>query len=587
MKDRYIFWALLIVVTLFGATLRFVGLPQRGLAFYDEGVLHQEAIFIRDLVWAFEQSIWLKLSDICKGTNLWVCPDQTRMLLNNTAGISPYDAKPLHWGIVALGITGFGNTDYVGPVCMALFGTATIPIAFLIGKTLSDDKTGLLAALLLASNPMHVSYSRSGLAEADSVFFFSLAIYLLIRGRSTISRNRTIWLMGAGFFGAAAAGANHRWLLLGYAVLLVLLSWYSLLQKRPFRGFLGESAIMTSAYASLLLAYEVPWYIFVLIFKRCGQVLPFETYFEQLTHLYSSQFVPIGLKISDFFVAIPILWILGGPFYILSLLLATAWILLARRARRQFAVMAIWFLIPLIWFSVYGLKLARYLSLTIPAGCLIIALALSSVPGFLRIPNKHSPSAKRTISFSISAIWLFLLISSSLLQGIKFFQQETGYPYAFRLLRETGAPKHFSTQYYLSLTYLGKENSRMIPVSLEELREGYYDGYRYFLVDLQVYFDGYNQWPERQQVLYEVMNSIEPRWNLGNTIGSTPQYILEHNLDWTESTSFLYTPEKYDLLTEIRIYDLQEYFALAPKLGDGFSANSLLPSLTIRLPSDQ
>ncbi|MGC8958957.1 MAG: ArnT family glycosyltransferase [Chloroflexia bacterium] len=559
MKTQYIPLALLLAITAFGAALRFAGLPQQGLAFYDEGALHQEALFIHDLTQASERSARLKFSDVYRGTNLWTCSEQTTVLLNNLAGIPPYDAKPLHWGIVALGIAGFGNVDWVGPICMAVLGTATIPLVFLIGKTLSDVKTGLLAALCLALNPLHVFYSRTGLAEADSVFFLSLAVYLLIRGFSTSKRQRSIWLIGTGLSGAVAAGTNHRYLLLGYAVLLALLFWQNLRQKRTFRSFLGELAIMTGPYVGLLLGYEVPWYTLVLIFKRCRQALPFETYLEQLLSLYSSQFVPKGLRVSDFFTVIPMLWLLCGPFYLVLLLAATTWIVVTR-ARQQFAVIVMWLIIPMVWFSTYGLKLARYLSLTIPAGCLIVAFALASMPGILWTPVKLPLLARKAISLGVPGVWLILIVSGNLLQGVWQIRQETGYPSAFRLLGDNGA-KHFSTQYYLSLTYLGRENTRMMPASLEELCDGYQEGYRYFLVDLQVYFDGYDRWPERLQVLQEVMSSIDPRWVFPNPIGGTPQYILEHNFDWAKSISFLHTSERYALLKEIRIYDLRDYFA--------------------------
>lgn len=77
------------------------------------------------------------------------------------------------------------------------------------------------------------------------------------------------------------------------------------------------------------------------------------------------------------------------------------------------------------------------------------------------------------------------------------------------------------------------------------------------------------------QVLQEVMNSTKPKRVFPNMIGDTPQYILEHNFDWARSISFLYTPEQYDLLMEIRIYDLQDYFASASKPG----SNPVLESL--------
>jgi len=551
-------WTLLLLtlITALGGTLRLIGLPQKGLAFYDEGVLHQEALFTSYLIRFLAQSIWLKVSDTLHGTDFWTCGEQTNLLLDQYAGIPPYDAKPLHWGIVALAIAVFGNADFAGPTSMAIFGILTIPLIFLIGKKLFGTPAGLLAAFLLALNPFHLAYSRQGFAESDSVFFFSLSIYLLLCSFET---KQWKWLAGGSAVAGISALANHRYLILGYGIFFSLYAILGLTKKYSFKSLLKGLLLATCSYTGIFLVSELPWYILVLLFKRCGEVLPFETYFEQLLHLYSAQFIPVGFRTEGIFSIFSILWILAGPFHTVLTVTAFLWII----AERKFAsglVVIVWFTLPLIWFSLYALKLSRYLSLVIPAGCLAAAFALASC--FNLLSKRMGTFSRRPLIVMLAWIGVVMVGLGSLPQILGILRQASGYPQAFYLLQSTGAPKHFSTQYFLSATYLGKENSRMMPVSIDELRQAYQEGYHYYLVDLQVYFDGYDRWAERLQVLQQITYSTQPRWIVANPIGATPQYPLEHNFDWAETQIMLRALGETGLLTEIRIYDLRDYFGL-------------------------
>ncbi len=63
-----------------------------------------------------------------------------------------------------------------------LLGTATIYLVYLLGVEFRNVRTGLIAALIFAVYPVHVSTSRSiGLIGIVAAFFFLLTIYLFIR----------------------------------------------------------------------------------------------------------------------------------------------------------------------------------------------------------------------------------------------------------------------------------------------------------------------------------------------------------------------------------------------------------------------
>jgi hypothetical protein len=63
-----------------------------------------------------------------------------------------------------------------------IFGTLTIPAVYLLARSLLDRPTALLAALILATFPPHISLSRIGLNNITDPLFGTLALAFLARG---------------------------------------------------------------------------------------------------------------------------------------------------------------------------------------------------------------------------------------------------------------------------------------------------------------------------------------------------------------------------------------------------------------------
>ncbi len=63
-----------------------------------------------------------------------------------------------------------------------ILGTLGIPALYLLAKTLFDRKTALIAALLLATFPPHIQFSRIGINNIADPLFGTLAIAFLARG---------------------------------------------------------------------------------------------------------------------------------------------------------------------------------------------------------------------------------------------------------------------------------------------------------------------------------------------------------------------------------------------------------------------
>jgi mannosyltransferase len=81
----------------------------------------------------------------------------------------------------------------------AIFGTLTIPVAFLAGRELGSRRAGLVAAAFVAVNPFLVWYSQEARAYALLVLLGALGLYLFARALRTPSeRNLTLWVVASG-----------------------------------------------------------------------------------------------------------------------------------------------------------------------------------------------------------------------------------------------------------------------------------------------------------------------------------------------------------------------------------------------------
>jgi mannosyltransferase len=159
-------------------------------------------------------------------------------------------APPLYYAL-AWGWTQVFGTGEVGLRSLSAFaGVATIPVAYFIGRELRGTRTGLLAAALVAVNPMLVWYSQEARAYALLGLFCALSLLFCVRalendGRDE-KRDSVLW----GVFSALAL-ATH------YFAVFPLVAEVLLLWRRRGRAMLPGLWILGAAAALLApLAYH-------------------------------------------------------------------------------------------------------------------------------------------------------------------------------------------------------------------------------------------------------------------------------------------------------------------------------------------
>ncbi len=129
--------------------------------------------------------------------HFWLAPDSNVPLLAPFGSITAF---PWLYPYLQAGAVGIFGRDLEGlRAVSAVLGTLTVPAVYLLAKTLFDRKTALLAALLLATFPPHVHFSRLGLNNVADPLFGTLALAFLARGLK--SRRRMDFAIGGAALG--------------------------------------------------------------------------------------------------------------------------------------------------------------------------------------------------------------------------------------------------------------------------------------------------------------------------------------------------------------------------------------------------
>ncbi|MGA8745581.1 MAG: glycosyltransferase family 39 protein [Solirubrobacterales bacterium] len=210
-KARWFFWAV-IGLTAIGAAIRFSTL---GLQSYR----HDEAVTAGRVLAA---SLSRTMHEVWAGES------------------TPPLYYLLAWGWSHL----FGVREVGLRSLSALFGTATIPVAYLIGRELIGRRSGFALAAIVAVNPMLVWYSQDARAYALLVLLSSVALLFFLRARrSGAARDLAWWAL----FSALALATHY----FAFFPLVIEAVWL-LATVRPLRAVLW--AVGAVAIAGLALA---------------------------------------------------------------------------------------------------------------------------------------------------------------------------------------------------------------------------------------------------------------------------------------------------------------------------------------------
>lgn len=131
------------------------------------------------------------------------------------------ESNPPLYYVLAWGWAKAFGTGEVGLRSLsALFGAATVPVAYCLGRELVSARCGLIAAALVAVNPMLIWYSQEARSYALLVFFGALSLLFFARVlRTRGGRDLTLWMLASAlalcshYFAVFPVGIEAAWLL--------------------------------------------------------------------------------------------------------------------------------------------------------------------------------------------------------------------------------------------------------------------------------------------------------------------------------------------------------------------------------------
>jgi len=128
-------------------------------------------------------------------------------------------APPLYYALAWVWTQVTGTGEFGLRSLSAVAGVATVPVAYLIGLELRGRRTGLMAAALVAVNPMLLWYSQEGRAYALFALLCAISLLFCVRAlRDGRRRDFTLWGVAS-----ALALATHYFAVFPLAAEVVLL----------------------------------------------------------------------------------------------------------------------------------------------------------------------------------------------------------------------------------------------------------------------------------------------------------------------------------------------------------------------------
>lgn len=270
---------------------------------------------------------------------------------------------PLYVWLTSVSFLVFGVTEFAVRFFSAVFGGLTLMVIYKMGKELHSSKVGFIAAMLFGLNPFVSFYARQGQFDAALAFFLSLSILYLLRYEARGGLHYA--LLG----GLAIGAALMTKLFVGFGIPLAYFFWKAATHegKEP----LWKPLVVTLGMALLVAA---PWHIYMTSTRGFGNplfLLDASAVVERSVAGVEGNIKPLEVfyYVNQLFVLFPlgVIWFTVGIYRIF------------RNRDRAWLLLAIWFTVFFVVFTLMRTKLAVYLLPMLVPASLIAAYSLVAV----------------------------------------------------------------------------------------------------------------------------------------------------------------------------------------------------------------
>jgi 4-amino-4-deoxy-L-arabinose transferase-like glycosyltransferase len=114
---------------------------------------------------------------------------------------------PLFYVVMRLWTQLFGDGDFAGVILPVIFGAALIPTLFVVGRSLFNEETGIVAASFAALSPILTEYSAVARPYSLIPLLALLSTFALIRGLHQTTKSVLVAYVGA----TTALVYTHNW----------------------------------------------------------------------------------------------------------------------------------------------------------------------------------------------------------------------------------------------------------------------------------------------------------------------------------------------------------------------------------------
>lgn len=272
---------------------------------------------------------------------------------------SPWYEKPvlMYWG-AAIGYAVFGVGEFGARFPSALGATLCVFMVYISGARLWDRRTGLLAALVMASSIGFYVFARA--ASMDMLLTACLTMALcsfMVATNSEDPVQRRRWFQA--FYAFIGLGV------LAKGPVAIVLPACSLFGFLLLRRRLSEWKTWHPQSAWISIAIAAPWYI------ACtwanGAAFPKDFFVNHNIHRFTTNLYghPHAFY---FYFPVLLMWTLPWTFLLISAL--------RRRFDRNDALLAWWIVVPMVFFSVSNSKLPGYILPVVPPVAMLCAREL-------------------------------------------------------------------------------------------------------------------------------------------------------------------------------------------------------------------
>lgn len=460
--------------------------------------------------------------------------DEAAYLMEARGDQQPLHAKPSHIFTLALSLLLFGRHDYSGLIVSAFFGVLTVGLVFVLGKSLYNAKTGILAAAWLAVSGYHIFFSRTVYAEIDSVFFFTLGVYLYYLSRKKTKFGYLILIL-SGLSSGLAFTFQYRLFLIPVFLAMFEIHFLFAEKKIKLNRKIKRLVCLSFSLITPILLWQLAYWL----------SLPSFTYFAQLRHMLfrTGASSSAGFSLDKPLRYLRFLLLFEGiPIFALTIFALgyhskKTWPLF----KIEDIIVAIPLLGSLLVFSFLPFKPARAMVIILPFLALTVGRLLDvfvkDIPLF-----KNNRLAKNFLL--LPAIGAIITVGTS--NSYRITQLHSGFQEVFAYLKNQGANKVITSRYEMGMLYLGIQNVKPMLLPMEELHRLHVaEGYRFLVQDHWKYL-------QYRKSVFEIEEGYPPVMEIENTFYRFPPLLLGTDIIWTN--------ERKPHWNYIKIYDLKKIF---------------------------